>query len=42
MSEEENSDLDYSDNEVVRPRKSRKVYIYFYYVIKNYYITIIL
>jgi len=25
MSEEENSDLDYSDNEVVRPRKSRKI-----------------
>jgi len=25
MSEEENSDLDYSDNEIVRPRKSRKI-----------------
>jgi len=31
MSEEENSDLDFSDNEVVRPRKSRKVYIYILY-----------
>ncbi|ORX55479.1 transcription elongation factor Spt6 [Piromyces finnis] len=26
MSEEENSDFDYSDNEVIRPRKSRKIH----------------